>query len=412
MARSIVRSNTKEAPQISISKPPDIVERRLRRVGAWLLLYLSLQAELGLAWDRNWHDFIGRDQFFTPPHIMLYSGVGGAGLIALIIVLADTLRYRHKKAGVDDSSTVRILRFFHAPLGYILLGFGALTDLAAAPLDNYWHLLYGIDVTLWSPFHIMGTIGGIMEGLGIIYVFASEVVIERQSAYPPRRFLGFSGLEWGTLILLSALMNLTIPAVTAFIPVTLGTLQIVTYPLPLALAGGFSLLCAVQFTHKPGSATVTALLVWLQAVFTMSFVPVALHVAVARLGLTYRFPDRVPGFNFTLALLPLLFLISALVIDSAAYVYRRQDRIKAELNALPKAWVFWAFIALPALLIPPLVLHILKGIPALQPLPAGLEVFEPQWSAMLLALPFALLVGALAGQCGTVFGDIWRWNKS
>ncbi|TMD60540.1 MAG: hypothetical protein E6I91_18630 [Chloroflexi bacterium] len=35
------------------SRPVDITERRLRRVGAWFLLFLVLQAELGLAWDRQ-----------------------------------------------------------------------------------------------------------------------------------------------------------------------------------------------------------------------------------------------------------------------------------------------------------------------------------------------------------------------
>ncbi len=120
-----------------------------------------------------------------------------------------------------------------------MLGFGALTDLVAAPLDNYWHTLYGIDVTLWSPFHIMGTLGGILEGVGILYIFGSEIVSERASPKPPRRYLGFSLLEWGTLAVLAAYMNLTIPALTAFIPVALGPVQLYTYALPLALAGGF-----------------------------------------------------------------------------------------------------------------------------------------------------------------------------
>jgi len=188
MAQSTVRSSVKLSPQTRIAKSPDFAERRLRRVGAWLLLFLALLAELGLAWDRSWHDLVGRDTFFTPPHILLYSGIGGAGLIALFVVLVDTLRYYRKQPGVNDDSTIMVLRFFHGPLGYVLLGFGALIDLLAAPLDNYWHMLYGIDLTLWSPFHIMGTIGGIIVGLGIIFVFASEVVIERQAGHPPRRF--------------------------------------------------------------------------------------------------------------------------------------------------------------------------------------------------------------------------------
>ena len=123
-----------------------------------------MQAELGLAWDRQWHDLIGRDSFWIPPHIMMYSGIGGAGLVALAVVLVDTLRYFQQAPGVDDRSTLTVLRFFHAPFGYVMLGFGALIDLLAAPFDNWWHSLYGIDVTLWSPFHLMGTVGGLVEG--------------------------------------------------------------------------------------------------------------------------------------------------------------------------------------------------------------------------------------------------------
>ena len=162
MARLFVSTNKQESSTAQFSKPPNLAERRLRRIGAWLMLILALQAELGLAWDRNWHDLVGRNEFFTPPHIMLYSGIAGSGLIALFVVLVDTYWYYQKKAGVDDYSTVQTLHYFHAPLGYIILGFGALIDLLAAPLDNYWHILYGIDVTLWSPFHLMGAVGGIV----------------------------------------------------------------------------------------------------------------------------------------------------------------------------------------------------------------------------------------------------------
>src|SRR5579859_5882349 len=158
----------------------DFSERLLRRTCAWFLLFLVLQAELGLAWDRQWHDTIGRDSFWIPPHIMMYTGLGAAGLIALGIVLVDTLRYYMKVPGVDDSSTVRIFWLFHAPIGFIILGFGALIDLIAAPFDNWWHSLYGIDVTLWSPFHLMGTVGGLIVGAGIIYIFASEIAVERR----------------------------------------------------------------------------------------------------------------------------------------------------------------------------------------------------------------------------------------
>src|SRR5436309_3258057 len=134
MARLFVNANRQESARAQFSKRPDLVECRLRRIGAWLMLILALQAELGLAWDRNWHDLVGRNEFFTPPHILLYSGIAGSGLIALFVVLVDTYRYYQKKPGVDDNSTVKILHYFHAPLGYIILGFGALIDLLVLPL--------------------------------------------------------------------------------------------------------------------------------------------------------------------------------------------------------------------------------------------------------------------------------------
>ena len=411
MAQSAAHTPKNQADQISQSKPADRTERRLRRVGAWFLLYLALQAELGLAWDRNWHDLIGRDQFWTLPHIMLYAGIGGAGLVALIVITADTLRYKLKKPGVDDTSTIRIFTF-HAPLGYVLLGFGALIDLVAAPFDNYWHQLYGIDVTLWSPFHIMGTLGSIIVGVGIIYVFASEVVIERQAAragHPPRRFLGCRALEWGTLAVLAAYMNLTIPALTAFVAIPLGPLQLFTYPFALALAGGFSLVSAVQLTRKPGSATITALLLCIETLYTQAFVPFAISTSVALLGISYRFVDRRPAFNLTLALIPLLFLISAVLIDWLTY--RHQQRHKATLDILPGTWLLAIVIALPAVVIPPLLIMIVSVIPAFSPLPAGMFALQAQWLDMLIALPVTLLIAIAAIECGKVFGDIWYMNQ-
>src|SRR5712692_7892391 len=115
MAQPITQTNIKTPSHAHTSMRADIVERCIRQVSAWFLLYLVAQAELGLAWDRQWHDLVGRDQFWIPPHIMLYSGIGGAGLVTLFVVLADTIRYYRGAPGVDDSSTISVFRLFHAP---------------------------------------------------------------------------------------------------------------------------------------------------------------------------------------------------------------------------------------------------------------------------------------------------------
>jgi hypothetical protein len=410
MARSFANKQT--STPIQFLNPPDLTERRLRRIGAWLMLILALQAELGLAWDRNWHDLVGRNEFFTPPHIMLYSGIALSGFIALFVVLVDTYRYYQKKPGVDDNSTVKILHFFHAPLGYVILGFGAFIDLLAAPFDNYWHSLYGIDVTLWSPFHLMGTVGGIIVALGIAFVFASEAVIERQSASQPRRFLGLSGLEWGMLLILSAYLNLTIPANTAFIPIALGPFQFITYPLPLAFTGAFCLVAAAKFTKKRGSALKTALILWIETLYTMAFVPLAIRIMVIQLGLHYRFPNlpgRLPVFNVTLALLPLVYITSALIVDSFAFSKRRNDTDKKYKRS--QIWLIGSLIALPALILPPLIVVFVMNIPFLLPLPVGVSIFEPNWLSTVLTLPLVILAGILGSFLGATFGDFWHSNN-
>src|SRR5262249_41045997 len=155
---------------------------------------------------------VGRDQFWTPPHTLIYSCVAGAGLLALTVVLISTMRYYRGVPGVDDGSTIPIFRFFHAPQGFVIAGFVALLSLISAPLDNYWHELYGIDIALWAPFHMMGVTGGMIGILGMVYIFASEAAIERKEnqGILPRLFLGFSALEWGALMALAGILNFTL----------------------------------------------------------------------------------------------------------------------------------------------------------------------------------------------------------
>jgi hypothetical protein len=411
---------------------PDLIERRIRQISAWIILCLLLEGELGLAWDRQWHDRLGRDQFWIPPHIMMYVGVGATGLIALFVVLLDTLRYYQKKPGVDDSSTIGVLRYFHAPLGFILLGFGTLTDLIAAPFDNYWHQLYGVDVTLWTPFHLMGALGAIMAGLGIIYAFASEAAHERESragassVSTSHRFLGLNGPEWALIILLAAFQEFILPALTAFIPIVFGTLQILTYPLILVVGASTCLIGVYMCIRKPGITFLTVLILWPLSVLTEIFVPLALRFMAAHLGLTWRF-GFAPVFNLTLAILPLYSLVCAAIIEAAVYWQRRSTvaphsgrsefkgvyaSFEGENNGLRGAWLLGALFAVPAVVMPPAIVYLITHLAPFIILPPDvLHVLQPGWLSMLLSLPLAMLVGAIVAFVGTVLGDIWYWNK-
>src|SRR3984893_6410946 len=109
---------------VKVQTWPNQAERRLRRISAWLMIFFLFQGSLGAVWDREWHAYVGRDQFWTPPHALIYSCAAGVGLIALGLVLAETWRSRYKRANANEISTVRVLVFFSAPLGFIITGSG------------------------------------------------------------------------------------------------------------------------------------------------------------------------------------------------------------------------------------------------------------------------------------------------
>src|SRR5690349_3739609 len=78
-----------------------------RVIGA--LTVLALVGAFGNAWDLFWHIVIGRDSFWIPPHKMMYAAVALSGLIALAVVLSDTLRRVNRLSAMLG---------FRAPLGF------------------------------------------------------------------------------------------------------------------------------------------------------------------------------------------------------------------------------------------------------------------------------------------------------
>ena len=81
-----------------MSQPATTYVASLARSAAWpwrvigALTVLALIGAFGNAWDLFWHIVIGRDSFWIPPHTMMYAAVALSGLIALAVVLGNTLR--------------------------------------------------------------------------------------------------------------------------------------------------------------------------------------------------------------------------------------------------------------------------------------------------------------------------------
>jgi hypothetical protein len=135
----------------------------LRRAALWALLASRLIALWGVRWDIQWHVVIGRDSFWIAPHLMTYAGVSGVVLVAFGVLLWETGR------PVGGTGTVRVLGL-RGTRGFHLAAWGAAITVAAAPIDDLWHRLFGLDVTIWSPPHLLGFLGGAVSSLGSFVV--------------------------------------------------------------------------------------------------------------------------------------------------------------------------------------------------------------------------------------------------
>ena len=54
--------------------------------------------------------------------------------------------------------------------GFLLAGLGLVLVVLAAPIDDLWHRLFGLDVTLWSPPHLLALLGSAVSTLGCLLI--------------------------------------------------------------------------------------------------------------------------------------------------------------------------------------------------------------------------------------------------
>ena len=141
----------------------------------YTVLFASIGIVVGLIWDISWHRSIGRDTFWSPPHVLEQLAALVAGLSCGWLVLRMTF------AG-GPTAAARGVRFwgFRGPLGAWLCIWGALMMLASAPFDNWWHNAYGLDVKIMSPPHAV-----LAWGMLAIQIGAMLMALARQNRAPP-----------------------------------------------------------------------------------------------------------------------------------------------------------------------------------------------------------------------------------
>ena len=118
-----------------------------------ILTIFSLTMVIGGYTDAWWHVHVGRESFWIPPHLVIYSSL-------IVILLAFTYLYFNVNMGRSKYGVI---------IGFLML-------LSAAPIDDWWHTFNPPEVglALMSPPHMYFAIGGAIAGLHILRIVAEQ----------------------------------------------------------------------------------------------------------------------------------------------------------------------------------------------------------------------------------------------
>ncbi|MCV0400722.1 MAG: hypothetical protein K5777_01885 [Nitrosopumilus sp.] len=155
-------------------------------------LFGSVLEIWGGSWDITSHAIGSPESFFTPPHAVLYSGVG----ISLIAAIASMFILGKDKEIRQKSFS----------LGLKLIIVGSMFQIIAGPSDYLWHELFGTDGLL-SPTHLTLITGILIQSVGIV-IGLGRLVSHNFKATTPALVIGFSSL-W--FVVIGFIFQFTLP---------------------------------------------------------------------------------------------------------------------------------------------------------------------------------------------------------
>lgn len=185
------------------------------RASSIALAFLALAAVFGTAggtWDAAWHVTLRRETFWSPPHLLLYSGT----TIALGAALLGSA-----------NAWIRGRSIWASAPGFALAALGALVVIGAAPVDDFWHQTFGRDVDVWSFPHLVALVGGC--GINIGAALACRQMLQAGARRPALvraamvlfltalLWVTMFGLNWYTLVLALVRDSLQYPLLVSLI---------------------------------------------------------------------------------------------------------------------------------------------------------------------------------------------------
>jgi hypothetical protein len=230
--------------------------------GAFLGISL-LTAVFGMYWDISLHIDNGRDPgpLANPAHYFILAGLFGV-LSAGVLSIALTPEEKPSKAAI------RLPNGWWAPLGAVMVITCGAVSLIAFPLDDIWHRLFGQDVTLWGPTHLL-LIGG--ASFSILGQWVLDVEGHRAS-----KGSGREGSIWMYVRNVSLVGSLLVGLSTfqAEFDFSVPQFRLVWQPLLLALAAGIGLVAARVRLGRGGALAAALFFIGLRGLLSLLIGPI------------------------------------------------------------------------------------------------------------------------------------------
>ena len=249
-----------------------------------------LVALVGFLWDVSIHIDTGRDEgpLANPSHYLILGGLFGiftAGFFACVLPLER-----------PSASAVRVTGGWHAPLGGVVILASGMFALAGFPLDDVWHRVFGQDVTLWGPTHLMLIGGAAMSLVGV-----AILVVEGGRARPDGERSMRPWVWWARRVALSGGLLIGLCVFPVEFDFGVPQFRMVFGPILLMLAAGVGLVATRVWLGRGAALAAVAFFLIVRASVSLLVGPV--------LG------ETTPRFA--------LFLGSALAVEAAFWLLPR-----------------------------------------------------------------------------------------
>ena len=223
-------------------------------------------AVFGFYWDVAKHIDTGRDPgpFGTAAHYPILVGLFGIAIGGFMAIVLGAPR--------ELPTSLRIRQGWYSSLGGALIFLCGAFALSGFPLDDVWHTLFGQDVTLWGPTHVLMIGGASLATLGVWVLLVEgsralgsrgRTVLHQRRLFTHVRTAAIAGAFLLGLSTLQAEFDYGVPQ-----------FQLVYQPILIMLAAGCGLVAARIRLGRTGALQAVAFFLLARGLLTLVIGPV------------------------------------------------------------------------------------------------------------------------------------------